>query len=658
MIKKQLIFTLAILLSIGGWAQKPEEIVFSVNGENVTLQEFQYIYEKNNSINKDEKLYSKESLEEYLDLYVNFKLKVHEAKSLGLDTTPKFIKEYNTYRGQLAQPYLKDKDVSEKLVKEAYLRMQWELRASHILIDVAEDAFPSDTLKAYNLAMEAYNKVKSGKNFADVAREYAQYTRDETLEKRGGDLGYFTAFNMIYPFESAAYKAKVNEVVKPIRTQYGYHVILVTDRRPYQGEMTAAHIMIRTDLGTEEEQAELAKTKIDSIYERLNKKESFEDLARTESQHYQSGSKGGRLRPFNSMARWLPDEIKEEAFKLKNDGDYSKPFLSEYGWHIVKRIELKPLKEYDEMKEEIRRKVERDSRSQRSINSALRRIKKENRFKDYSKKSLNAFKTDWDTTVLKAEWTPKHSEEYKAKLFRIGKKLYTQKDFADYIQSAQEAGKFKNAKYAIDYYYKTFVDQEVLAYEDAQLEFKYDEFKNISREYKEGILLFEITDNEVWTKAMKDTTGQKEYHAEHKNDYQWKERADVHIFYCKNKAVADKVRAQLAKDNSNVNELLTAMNAENSMTFSFMKEVYERGESELLDQVEWKKGFTEVPNYKDRYVLIKFNDVLPAQPKEFSEIKGLVIADYQDYLEKNWISNLKQKYDVKINRELVNSLIK
>ena len=221
------------------------------------------------------------------------------------------------------------------------------------------------------------------------------------------------------------------------------------------------------------------------------------------------------------MARWLPDVIKDEAYALKKDGAYSKPFLSEHGWHVVKRLKLEPLKPYEELKETIRKKVERDSRSQMSTMSALKRIKKENRFKDYSKKGLRVFKTPYDTLIVNAEWQPKKGVSYGAKLFRIGKKLYTQKDFADYLKTVQEAGQFQNAIYAIDYYYKTFVNQEVLAYEDQQLEFKYEEFKNIAREYKEGILLFEITDSEVWTKAMKDTVGQKEYHAQHTEDYMW-----------------------------------------------------------------------------------------------------------------------------------------
>ncbi|MBI1184883.1 hypothetical protein GC194_11460 [bacterium] len=657
MLKKTLLLFIVSAAINNIFAQKPEEIVFTVDGENVTVEEFKYIYEKNNSINKDENLYSKTSLDEYLDLYTKFKLKVHEAKSLGLDTTEKFKREFETYRNQLAQPYLHDKEVSEKLVEEAYERMKWELRASHILIDVAEDAYPSDTMKAYNLAMEAYNRAKAGEDFAKVAGDFAQYTKDPTLKERGGDLGYFTVFNMIYPFENACYNAKVNEVVGPVRTRFGYHVIKLTDKRPYQGEMTAAHIMIRTDLGTEEEQEVMAKNKIDSIYNRLLKGEKFEDLARTESQHYTSAQQGGRLRPFNALATWLPTEIIDEAYALKEDGDFSKPFKTEYGWHIVKRLHLEPLKSYDDMKEFLKKRVERDTRSQRSTKAALRRIKEENRFKEY-KKGINAFKTEYDTLLLDGNWVPNPEVDYNRKMFMIGKSKFYQYDFAKYLEANQKKNQFKNAAYAADYLYDKFVEETVFNYEDSRLELKYPEFKNIVREYYEGILLFEITDNEVWTKAMKDTVGQREFYNNNVNNYQWKKRADVLIFYCQDKTVADKIKAELAADNSNVNELVKTLNANNSMAFSYTKDLYEEGQEELLNEVDWKQGFAVVPDYKGRYVLIKFNEILPARAKKLREIKGLVIADYQDYLEKNWLAKLKQKYKVVVNQSVVDSMVK
>jgi len=639
--------------SAGGPA--PDEILFTINGENVSVGEFRYIYGKNNK--KDEQVdYSREKVEEYLDLYVKFKLKVHEARSRGLDTTEKFTTEFGTYRKQLAQPYLKDKKVSEKLIKEAYERMQWELRASHILVDLEEDAFPSDTLKAYNLIMEAYERVKGGEEFADVAQDFSAYTKDPSLSTRGGDLGYFSVFNMIYPFESAAYKAKQGKVTKPVRTRFGYHIVLVTDKRPYQGEMEAAHIMIRTDLGTGQEQEGLAEAKIDSIYNRLQKGESFDDLARTESQHYASASSGGKLRNFNRMANWLPEEMINQAFDLKADGDFSKPFKTEFGWHIIKRNKLEALKSYDDLQNTIKRKVDRDSRSQLSQNSALKRIKAENRFKEKTK-ALFAFRNERDSGIITGTWTADADNSYKKKLFRIGKTTYTQKDFADYLLEAQAKDKFKNADYAIDYYYDAFVTQEVLAYEDNMLEAKYEDFKNLAREYREGILLFEITDNEVWTRAMKDTSGQRTYYDGHEQEYMYKERADAIIFYCNGKETADKIQEGLLADNSNINELFKSMNEENSMTYSFSKDVYERDQEEVLNMVEWKAGFASVPNYRDRYVLIKFNDVMEPSVKPFKEIRGLVIADYQDYLEANWIEELRSKYDVNIHQEVLDNLI-
>jgi len=657
MLKKNTILLFALVFAFNLHAQKPEEIVFTIDGENITLEEFKYIYEKNNSISKDENLYSKASLDEYLELYTKFKLKVHEAKSRGLDTTEKFVKEFETYRNQLAQPYLKDKEVSEKLVKEAYERMRWELRASHILLDVAEDAFPSDTLKAYNIALEAFKKAKAEKDFASVARAYASYTKDVTVEERGGDLGYFTVFNMIYPFESACYNAKVGDVVGPIRTRFGYHVIKLTDKRPYQGEMTAAHIMIRTDLGTEETDLAMAKSKIDSIYNRLVKGEKFDDLARTESQHYSTAAQGGRLKSFNALATWLPKEIIENAYALPNDNDFSEPFKTEYGWHIVKRIELTTLEPYDQVKEVIRKKVERDTRSQRSTKAALKRIKTENRFKEYTK-SLNAFKTPSDSTILAGMWKRNEANTYSKKLFMIGKLKLTQADFATFIEQNQKKNQFKNASFAIDYMYERFVEETVFSFENSQLELKYPEFKNIVREYYEGILLFEITDNEVWTRAMKDTIGQRAYYNEHKDNYVWKDRADVLLFYCNDKSIAENIMKNLAPDNSNLNDLYKSMNANNSMTFSYTKDVFEAGQEELLNQVTWKKGFAVVGDYKGRYVLIKFNEIIPSKHKKLKEIKGLVIADYQDYLEKTWIAQLKTKYPVQINQTVVNNLVK
>ena len=638
-------------------AQDSEEIIFSVGEENVTRTEFKYIYEKNNSISKDEKLYTKESLEEYLELYVKFKLKVHEAKAQGLDTTEKFLKEFMTYRSQLAEPYLRDKNVSEALIKEAYDRKKSVLRASHILIDLDEGALPGDTLKAYDVALKAKKEAMHAKDFAAIARKYASFTKDPTLEKSGGDLGYFGVFNMIYPFESAAYNAKVGDIVGPVRTKFGYHIIKLTERKPYEGEITAAHIMIRTDLAVNDVNKDLMRRKIDSIYGRLKKGEPFENLARTESQHSSTASNGGRLKKFDRLSNWLPADIVHHAFKLEKDGEFSEPFQSEYGWHIVKRIELITLPEFDKMKEYFRSKVERDSRSQRSVNSAVRRIKKENRFSE-NLNTLNAFKTKKDQSIINGGWNKDSEKKYDEVMFTIGKKKYTQLDFCSFLENGQGVNQFTNAEFAMDYYYEKFVEKSVFDFEDAQLENKHEDFRNIVREYYEGILLFEVTDKEVWSKAMKDSVGQRNYYEAHLGKYQWNDRVNATIFYCKDKSVAKKIKKGLNKDNSNLQELYKEMNSENSMNFSFIEDTYEKGSEEVLDMVKWKKGYRKVESYKDRYVLIKVNKVMPAGPKKLKEIKGMVIADYQAQLEKKWLEMLNNKFQVEINKEAVNNLVK
>lgn len=698
--KKLLLTKITSLILFAAFAQ-PQTILFSVGDDNVTVDEFQYIYEKNNSIHKDEKLYSRESLDEYLDLYIKFKLKVVEAKSLGLDTTEKFIKEYTMYRGQLAKPYLTDKKVTEKLVTQAYDRMQWVLRASHILIDVEEDAFPSDTLKAYNLAMKAKKKVQQKSvAFDKVAREYSKYTKDPTVDQTGGDIGYFSVFTTVFPFEEASYSSKIGEVVGPIRTSFGYHIIKITEKRPYMGDMNASHIMMMVTESDDIAKQSIAKARIDSIYNKLQNGENFGDLAKKYSEHYATAQSGGELRSFNFLTNNYPRVFVNEVYDLKKDGEYTKPFKTDYGWHIAKRNKITPLGEFDDMEHILTKKIDRDSRSQLSRTSAIEKIRSENRvsvrpeatqvFRDEEKEAQakarlqekegkkppvvtkqktsvgqvpNEVKVEQPSeiirSILEGNWIPDSKKAYGETILTINKETYTQKDFAEYLEKMQMPGKFKNSEYAIDYYFERFVDDMILNYEDRHLESKYPEFRNIAKEYKEGILLFEISDQEVWSKAVKDTTGLKKYYENNTDSFMWKKRADAVILYCNDEATAKKIKKKLAKDNSNLDELFKEMNGENSMSFSYSNDVFEEGENDVLNKIKWKKkGFRKLEDHDGRYVLVKFNKVMKPEPKELSEIRGLVIADYQDFLEEKWVKELKKKYPVKQNQQAVDTLYK
>lgn len=651
-LKKYALAAVLIVSAFSARAQKNDDVVFTVNGEPVTVEEFKYIYEKNNA--NDTALYTEKNLREYLELYKNFKLKVREARDAGVDTTEKFKQEFSNYRNQLAQPYLTDRDVSQALIDEAYDRLQWELRASHILITVPMDAAPADTLKAWNEAMAIYNRAIKGEDFETLAR---QTSKDPSVQNNGGDLGYFTAFQMIYPFESAAYSMKkVGDISKPMRTQFGYHIIKLTDKRPYRGEIKVRHILVNSSESDSKEKQQIAKNKIDSLYNKLVQGASFQELAKQQSDHIQSRANGGELPAFNSFATY-PEEFKDAAFALKKDGDFSKPFRTIFGWHIVQRVEWKGLPSKKEEEDIIKQQVARDSRSEKTRDAAIARFKKDYAFKE-NKKSLKKMQKLIDSNLVNGTWKLAPDAKASATLFTLDGKNYTQKDFANWLEKNQQAGRYKDKKYAVNQYYKTFVDESVYNYQDANLEKKYPEFRNVAQEYKEGIMLFEITDELVWGKAMQDTLAQHHYYDMNKEKYRWKERADAVIFDVRDKATLNNLKKQLSSSNQPVDTIANNLIKKDPLSLNFTKSLVERGENPKIDSLTWKPGVYEAGMKDGRYVLVKINKVVPPDYKKFDEIRGIIIADYQNYLETEWLKTLKNKYTVKVNEDVVNAMLK
>ncbi len=654
MILNRLALLLVLLITANAAnAQKKDSVVFSVGNEPVTLQEFKYIYEKNNAA--DPNLYKQTNLKDYLDLYINFKLKVKEAKELGLDTTDKFVKEFLSYRNQLAQPYLTDRSVSQSLIDEGYVRMKEELRASHILIPVGMEASPKDTLEAWNKIMEVYNKALKTDDFEALAREYS---KDPSVANNGGDLGYFTAFQMIYPFESAAYNLKkTGEISKPVRTRFGYHIIKLTDRRPYRGEIQVRHILINSNENEPKDKKQIAKSKIDSLYSLLQKGADFTELARQHSDHVQSKASGGELPNFNSFSQY-PDEFKNAAFSLATDGDFSKPFQTPFGWHIVQRVNVKPLQTQKELDEYLKTRIARDSRSEKSKDAAIQQFKKNFNYKE-SKKAVKKFAKNVDTTLLKGSWALSPKSKLKGNMFTLDGKAYTQKDFADYLQKNQQAGRFNDTRFALNQYFKEFVDETVYTYQDKQLETKFPEFSNVAKEYKEGILLFEITDQKVWGKAMSDTTGLKEFYEKNKEKYRWQERADVTIFDLRDKAAVAPFMQKLKTGKKSAEELTNEYIKKDPLSLNYKNLTVERKDNAIVDTLSlWKPGVFEVGEVDGRYYVVKINKILKPDYKKLSEIKGIVIADYQEHLENQWLADLRRKYKVEVNDTVVSALVK
>lgn len=626
--------------------QNPNPTIFTIGNETVLQDEFLRQLNKNR---KDKAKPTEAEIREYLDLYVNFKLKVKEAMTLSLDTNPAFKSELAGYRKQLATPYLNDKKVTEGLMQEAYDRMKQEVNASHILINVAPNASPKDTLAAYNKIMDLRKRAAKGESFDSLASKYSD---DPSAKKNFGKLGWFTVFQMVYPFENVAYKTAKDEISAPFRTQFGYHVMRVNGSRPARGEVKVQHVMVRTGYGASQETMNNAKERIDAAYAELVNGNSFDSIVEKYSQD--DGSKGNK-----GVMNWIaslsgyPDEFKDVCFGLKQ-GETSKPFATEYGWHLVKFVDYRPLGEYKDVQDVIKNKVTRDSRSEGSKTAVIVRVKKENNYKENTV-NLNEFASKLDTNFLKGTWKYDESKMGAKPLFTVGTQTYTAKDFGMFLEMSQEAHEKENAAMIAKNKFTSWANDKCLAYEESILETKYPEFKNIMAEYHDGILLFDLTDRKVWSKAINDTTGLDAFYDISKGKYMWKERVNYQVYNCmdaKTKAAAVKM-FNSGKTDAEVIKKLTKKIPNAVVAKDHKAEKTDATAAKLWD----KKGvvdITDVDANRFYYVL----GVIAPEIKTLKEAKGLVTSDYQEYLMEVWVKELRSKYPVNVNEAALLELTK
>jgi peptidyl-prolyl cis-trans isomerase SurA len=622
-------------------------VVFQLGGKDVTVSEFLAVFNKNNTQKTPP---TEQEVRQYLDLYIKFKYKVADAYSRGLDTSEKFINELAGYRSQLAQPYLNDKETTEALLKEAYDRSKKEVRASHILVLCKENASPKDTLEAYKKIMALRDRVLKGEAFDQVAGESSE---DPSAKENKGDLGYFSAFKMIYSFEDQCFKTKEGMVSMPFRSEVGYHIILVKGSRPARGEIRVAHIMTMARRGNPDSLIQDAKRRIEEISAQLKNGANFAEMAKKYSDDASTMDRGGELAPF-STGKMVP-EFEDAAYALAKDGDVSGIIQTEYGFHIIKRISLSPVPEFEKMKADLQAKINRDARSYRNRDVKISKIKAEYGFFESpaeKKKALamidsNFFKETWKKDALKAN---------KSALIRLGDSVYTMEDWGRFIDENQLVSSEGNALEAREQLYKNFVSTLALEYENSQLETKYIDFKNLMREYREGILLFDLSDQMVWGKAVTDTNGLKAYYEKHKMEQQWKDRADVQIFACQSEAIAKKLAKGLKKGKKAVEILMMEANAENALAVKQTSGKLEKGSNPALNAVTWEKGLKPVINLEGVWYVVRINDVIPAGPKELDEVRGIMTSEFQNELELEWLDSLKKKFGLKVNDDVIKTL--
>lgn len=648
----------AVLLLLPALAAfNQETVLLTIKDKPVYTSEFTRILNKN----KNNLTGQKPSIQESLDMFINFKLKVREAEAQGLDTTASFKKELASNREQLAKPYLMDQEVTDELIKEAYERSKWEVRASHILVGVKPDAPAGDTLLAYRKAMAIRDRLLKGEKFEDVAKEVSD---DISASTNGGDIGYMPVLQVVYPFENAIFNMKIGGLSMPVRTQFGYHIILVTDKKPARGKIHIATIWKSYNYMMTDEEKAKAKEEIQNIYLQLKSGADFNDLARKYSDDRTMAVRG-------DAGFWVGPNQKEPSFdqaaySLKNPGDITEPVETSLGWFIMRLLDKKDPDTWDEAKSVLANQISRDARSQKSEQVVVEKLKKEYHF-TINTKGLEDFYRLVDPSIFEGKWDANPALQKTGVLFTLGDLTVYQYEFAKYLVLDIKKGSVRTIAEFVDEKFNEFAKTRILEYEKTQLEKKYPEFRDLYNEFRDGNLLFEITDKMVWSKASMDTSGMIAFFNANQSKYFWPQRLDAVIVFGKGDdnllKMMEEYRSALQKkckegcDGTTIQNILAEITARYSgNSFEVEDKIFAKGDSWMVDQVKWKPGASDIISETNAKVFVWINKLIDPKPKKLDDIRGQVTADYQDNLEKEWIKNLREKYPVKINQDVLSKI--
>ena len=649
MTRPRILLTLIFVISLVSNIQS-QDILMTIGDREITLDEFERIYNKNNNTIST----NQQTPEEYLDLFIKFKLKVIEAENLGMDTAKKFLDEFNGYKDQLAKPYMTDEETKDFLMKEAYERMKKDVHVSHILLRLPAQPSPEDTLARYNMALEIRQRLLNGEDFETVARATSE---DPGVRMNGGDLGYFTVFSMVYPFETASYNLKDGELSMPVRSSNGYHIIKKHGSRPAVGQVKVAHIFIRTpeDISVEEHQK--AKELAFSLYDSLKIGVGFDILAERYSDDRTSAAKGGEL-PYFGTGRMIP-EFEKNAFSLTTPGSFCEPFQTFYGWHIIQLIDKQEIGSYEDMESTLQAKALKGDRDR------VKRLRYFDKLKDQYQFNMNKDVYQklyqlMDTSVFKASWNPyPASVDLDEILFTVTDRKVTIGDLVKYFYDSQRNRPLIPIENYVDLNFNIFLEDYLTSMEKESLPVKYPEYKAILQEYHDGILLFDLMDKMVWTKAVQDTIGLEKFFAEHRDNYMWGDRIEAVIVSCDSAADVNALKKKASKIASGKwnAEKLNKKFCQDTLNCITLETVsVEKGRNEHVDALNGKLQAGEVymENGKQNFVINVAN--IPPSRKELNETRGQVTSDYQDYLEEEWIKELRNKYPVEVNTVLLSKI--
>ncbi|MBP6369375.1 MAG: peptidylprolyl isomerase [Paludibacteraceae bacterium] len=639
--KKWIVFIFVSLSVSYTLAQK--NTIVTIDQKPISIEEFEYYYNKNNTNDLQQKM----PVEEYMQLFVNFKLKVHQAYMLQMDTAQTFKQELEGYRNQLIKPYLTDNEKIDDLVKEAYQHLLEDVDVSHILIRLNANPTPADTIAAYTKAMTAYKRVTNGESFEKIAVEFSE---DPTVQENKGRLGFITGMMVVYPFEKTAYTTPVGQVSAPIRTRFGYHIIKVHDKRKTQGERLVAHILKRIPEDASEKQKAAIERSIKSIYEDLAKGADFQRLAQANSDDQSSANKGGEI-SWVGTGKTTP-EFENAVFNLQNIGDISQPVKTEFGWHIIKLLDKRDIMTLQEAYPLIEPRVKTDERASIIANSFIEKLKKTYNFKSYPTNlhALHTLLAQPNDNILE------QTKTYNLPIYTFADQVITQSDLIVFLHQ-QNYTKNPIDLSLLDILANQVANNTIIKYENSMLEKKYPEFGLLMNEYKEGILLFNISNEMVWSKASKDIEGLTDFFEKNKKSYAWdKPRFKGAIIYCDSKQsfkTAKKI-AKATPEKELSTKLKQTLNSNEKNAVKIETGLFAEQTNPVVDKLVFKKGKLEKNN--DYPYIFTSGNIQKHYPDSYQDIRGIVINDYQNYLDKQWIEELRSKYPIVIDTSVLNSL--
>ena len=639
-----------LLSSVFSFAQEQDPVVMNINGKDVRKSEFDYIYNKSNTDNAIDK----KTLEEYIELFKNFKLRVAEAESQGLDTVTSFRNELKEYRDQLAKPYLSNLAVDETLVRTQYGRMKDYCQLSHIMVLFPREEgsgslqmIPADTLEIYQKINQVHSLLMKGQDFGKLAMEYSE----DAQSIEGPDPGYIGWFSglMLNPtLEEAVFSIEPGKFSRPIRTSYGYHIMKVLDKRPNPGQIKASHILVKFPDDADQAQKKEALAKINEVYQKVQGGQDFAELARTHSSDG-SASQGGDLGWFGLGA--MVKEFEDAAFGLNAIGDVSKPFESPFGYHIVKLMDRKAFESFEAKRTEIETKYSTGGFFNLLHKPAIDELKTKNNFRKNDRSYESLMNSAREIFPADALYLDKYAGANEI-LFSISDKNITISDFIADIRKNTRSAYSLSTEFLNDKL-ESFEYDQLLRFENEHLENRYPEFKQLMQEYRDGILMFEISNKEVWNRASEDVKGLEAFFNKNKKKYKWDEPYyKGYVVLVRDADTKKQIQKEISKmkQKEAVEYMLENYKVGSVSYVKLERGLFKKGENAFVDEAIFKTGKASLPeDYNDFFLMGKSLK----SPESYEDVKGLVITDYQDYLEEEWVKNLNEKYPVSIYKDVI-----